>query len=112
MMTLQNMYTTVLFLHENAFESAGIDPSLSDYTLALYKEVGEIANSFASSPWEIRETDYENLSREIVDCMFFLLHIARAAGLSANDLENMFHKVLARNYKKYETGKRVKKGGE
>ncbi len=72
------------------------------YVLGLYAEVGELLNSFSWKPWgDTKAPDIANIEREIVDCLFFLHHIAESFNVSAEDLEKRFEQVLKNNKFRY-----------
>ena len=73
-----------------------------DLALGLFMEVYELTDSFAWKPWrQISRPDTANLEREIVDCLFFLHHLAECFGIDAEDLANRYVKVMANNRKRY-----------
>jgi NTP pyrophosphatase (non-canonical NTP hydrolase) len=64
-------------------------------------EVAELTDSLNWKPWKGEIDDRENLKREIVDCFFFLHHIAVTKGISLQELEEEFRKVLENNERRY-----------
>lgn len=78
--------------------------SVKDYAFALQMEVAELIDSLNWKPWRKTPSlikDEENLKREIVDCLYFLHHIATAAGFTEVDLEKKFIEVDMNNRRRY-----------
>lgn len=78
-----------------------------DYCLALMMEVSELTDSLPWKPWrspENRKLNVENLKREIVDCLYFLHHIADAYGITPEDLDAKFVEVDDNNRRRYVDG--------
>lgn len=71
---------------------------------ALHVEVAELASSWAFAPWKTTETDTENISREIIDCIFFLVNIAKSFNVTPKDLTVMFEWVLNNNKNRIMSG--------
>lgn len=70
--------------------------------LALFMEVAELTDSFQWKPWRDHAgADIPNLEREIVDCLFFLHHIAAAFDIKPEDLDKRFYQVLNNNKRRY-----------
>jgi NTP pyrophosphatase (non-canonical NTP hydrolase) len=73
----------------------------TEYGLALFMEVAELVDSMNWNPWKEEMHDRENLKREIVDCLFFLHHIAEVNNISAAELEEKYNWVMENNKKRY-----------
>lgn len=72
---------------------------------ALFMEVAELTDSFQWKPWrKEKSVDVPNVKREIVDCLFFLHHIAECFGIDHHDLQATFSGVMANNKKRYIDG--------
>ena len=74
------------------------------YALALFMEVAELTESFQFKPWRKNYCcvlDRENLKREIVDCLFFLHHIAECFDITPQELEIKFQTVMSNNRRRY-----------
>lgn len=69
--------------------------------LALFQEVAELTDSFKFADWKNITTDKENIEREIVDCIFFLHHIAKCFGISHVNLEQRYETVMLNNKNRY-----------
>jgi len=70
--------------------------------LGLFMEVSELVDSFSWKPWRSEKwVDKDNLTREIVDIIFFLHHIARHFHISIFDLLEKFEWVLKNNERRY-----------
>jgi len=76
----------------------------SQCALALSVEVGELASSWPFASWKTTKVDVENIEREIIDCIFFLVNIASCFNITADDLEQRFRWVLLNNYKRIRNG--------
>jgi len=76
----------------------------------LFMEVAELQDSFSwkmlrdSNRKEEPYVDKENVKREIVDCLFFLHHIAESFGINDTDLQATFIEVMANNRKRHLDG--------
>jgi NTP pyrophosphatase (non-canonical NTP hydrolase) len=71
-------------------------------------EVAELVESFQFKPWRNNTEeviDRENLKREIVDCCFFLVHIADCFEIRPQELDKKFEEVLANNERRYHGNK-------
>lgn len=78
------------------------DVDLNDYTLALFMEVAELVESYSWKPWKPNKgTDIENLKRELVDIIFFLVRIMSWYQLTPEDLDDKFKEVIANNKRRY-----------
>ena len=76
-------------------------------SLALYQEVSELVDSFGWKPWRKQEDqplDIDNLEREAIDIIFFLAQITRCFGITPEDLESRFKKVLENNKQRLQNG--------
>lgn len=85
---------------------------LRNHALALYQEVAEIVDSTPWKPWrciEDQKFHMQNVPKEIVDCIFFLGSISEIFGISPEELQITFNKVLADNYVRIESGYNNKK---
>lgn len=86
---------------------------IRDGCLALYQEVAELVDSFPWKPWRKTEDqvfDKDNACREMVDIVFFMAKIMRAAGILPNDFIAKFKWVLANNLARLENGYSLKGG--
>jgi len=96
-----------LFLRERGIETGYMTDAerityLRDHTTGLFMEVAELMDSFNWKPWRDGEDiDVNNLTREVIDCLFFLHHICDAAGVSRGDLRSAFSAILENNRKRY-----------
>ena len=75
-----------------------------EYARGLQMEVSELIESFQHKPWRAnfgKILDRDNLKKEIIDCLFFLHHIANAANISQEELIEKFRWVLKNNYRRY-----------
>ena len=74
------------------------------YALGLFMEVAELTESFQFKPWRLEHNviiDRENLKREIVDCLFFLHHIAECFDVTPEELDIKFQQVMSNNRRRY-----------
>jgi len=76
----------------------------NECVLALSVEVGELASSWPFASWKTGSIDRDNISREIIDCFFFLINIAKCFDFDAFDLQARFEWVLANNLKRMASG--------
>jgi len=74
-----------------------------DNCLGLFMEVSELTDSFPWKPWKpgLEQLDRENLKREIVDCFFFLHHIADCFEIGPDELRQKYQSVMENNIKRY-----------
>lgn len=75
--------------------------------LALYQEVAELTDSFPWKPWRpVKDQifDPDNIQREVVDCIFFLVKICMFTGISWQQIESKFNVVLLNNYDRIDSG--------
>ena len=70
--------------------------------LALSVEVSELASSWPFASWKTNAIDQDNIEREIVDCVFFLVNIACCFDIKPSDLVSRFNVVLENNYRRIE----------
>jgi len=81
---------------------------LNDYITAMVDELGELRDCTIWKHWykEAREgkrfllTDREHAKVEVVDLMFFLLSMAQAVGLTAQDMYDLYMKKLGLNHQR------------
>ena len=76
----------------------------SEYALALFMEVAELTDSIQFKPWcggHNAVLDRSNLKREIVDCLFFLHHIAECYDITPGELQETFEWVMKNNKRRY-----------
>lgn len=76
----------------------------SECAHALFVEVGELSASWPFASWKTGVTDVENIKREIIDCIFFLVNIALCFDITTEDLEAMFKWVLNNNAQRIANG--------
>ena len=76
----------------------------SHCALALHVEVSELASSWAFAPWKTGYTDADNIEREIIDCIFFLVNIAECFSITPAQLETRFNWVLENNQRRIGDG--------
>lgn len=75
--------------------------------LGLFQEVAELTDSFPWKPWRPvcdQTMNYKNLKVEIVDCLFFLVGIARAFAISPEELQDELTCKLEENYARIKSG--------
>lgn len=83
----------------------------SECVLALHVEVSELASSWAFARWKNTEPDIDNIKREVVDCLFFLVNICSMFNISSGDIVLKFDWVLANNYERIRNGQHRPIGG-
>jgi hypothetical protein len=114
-LTISDMLNKIWTYHDKLGHDASEDKIqiIRDGCLALYQEVAELIDSFPWKPWRKTEDqtfDKDNACREMVDIIFFLAKIMRAAGLTPNDFIDKFHWVLNNNLDRLENGYSLKGG--
>ena len=81
---------------------------LNDYITAMVDELGELRDCTIWKHWykEAREgkrfmlTDREHAKVEVVDLIFFLMSMAQAVGLTAQDMYDLYIKKLGLNHER------------
>jgi len=79
----------------------------NNMSLGLFMEVAELIDSTPWKPWrpvKDQTFDIPNARVEIIDCIFFLVGIARSMYITAEDLEAEFTKKLEENYARITSG--------
>jgi len=75
--------------------------------LALMMEVAELVDSFPWKPWRevVTQTwDEENIKREVVDILFFLVGFCEVFNIRPHELMDKFDEVLKNNYLRLTNG--------
>lgn len=87
-----------MMTNPKAFTDQEIQEHRRSLCLGLFMEVSELTDSFQWKFWKHGDwVNKENATREIVDIIFFLHHIARSLGITLTDLDLMFSRVLNNN---------------
>jgi NTP pyrophosphatase (non-canonical NTP hydrolase) len=92
--------------------------SSRNIALAIMMELAELVDSIQWKPWrELADQpfDRENIKREIVDILFFLVAFCEDYEITGQELYDKFQWVLAHNYERLTNGyskKNFKKGGD
>jgi len=79
-------------------------------TNGLFMEVSELQDSFSwknSRDVSRKEDDWvdrDNVTREIVDCLFFLHHVAECFGIGPHELDVTFTEVMVNNRRRHHDG--------
>lgn len=76
----------------------------SECAHALFVEAGELSSSWPFASWKTGDIDVENIKREIVDCIFFLVNIALCFDITHEDLAAKFRWVLNNNKNRIASG--------
>ena len=76
----------------------------NECVLALSVEVSELASSWPFASWKTGAIDVDNIEREIVDCIFFLVNISKCFNITPADLVNRFGAVLENNQVRIDNG--------
>jgi NTP pyrophosphatase (non-canonical NTP hydrolase) len=67
-------------------------------SLAIFMEVAELVDSFQWKPWKQEDwVNRDNATREIVDILFFVHHLARLLGINPDQINQKFEEVMANN---------------
>lgn len=83
--------------------------SLRNFSVALMMEQAELLDETSWKPWRTYESqrpdpNMEQVAREWVDCLFFLVNQSFCLGLTAEMIEEKFIQVLANNYRRISSG--------
>jgi dimeric dUTPase (all-alpha-NTP-PPase superfamily) len=82
---------------------------LLNYSRALSQEVSELVDSVPWKWWaKYQEFNEQNAKIEIIDMFHFLISLAQAAGLSAQDVFDVYIKKNQVNHERQDTGYAVK----
>jgi dimeric dUTPase (all-alpha-NTP-PPase superfamily) len=86
---------------------------LLNYSRALTQETAELVDSLPWKWWAKYQTyDRANVQVEIVDLLHFLVSLAQVAGLSAQDMHELYMKKNRVNFQRQETGYATKDDGD
>ncbi|MEM1058338.1 MAG: dUTPase [Verrucomicrobiota bacterium] len=76
-----------------------------NYTRAMTQEIAELTDSVPWKWWaKYQELDEQNARVEVVDLLHFLISLAQALGMSAEDVFDAYVKKNEVNFKRQETG--------
>lgn len=109
-MTLEEIFVKIRIqqltrgINQNTMSADQKKQYASQCALALHVEVSELASSWAFAPWKTGHTDADNIEREIIDCLFFLVNIAECFNISSAQLEERFKWVLGNNQRRIGDG--------
>jgi len=76
----------------------------SECAHALLVEAAELSSSWPFASWKTTPIDRENIEREIIDCVFFLVNIASSFYITPEKLQDRYEWVLANNLRRIENG--------
>ena len=76
----------------------------SECAHALFVEVAELCSSWPFASWKTGDTDVENIKREIIDCIFFLVNISMCFDITPADLQAKFIWVINNNARRIASG--------
>jgi dimeric dUTPase (all-alpha-NTP-PPase superfamily) len=80
-----------------------------NYCRAMSQELAELTDSVPWKWWaKYQKFDEQNARVEVVDLFHFLISIAQVLGMSADDVFNAYVKKNEVNFKRQETGYKVK----
>ena len=80
-----------------------------NYCRAMTQEIAELTDSVPWKWWaKYQKFDEQNARVEVVDLFHFLISIAQALGMSADDVFQAYMKKNEVNFKRQETGYAVK----
>jgi dimeric dUTPase (all-alpha-NTP-PPase superfamily) len=80
-----------------------------NYVRALQQEIAELVDSLPWKWWaHYQAFDLQNAKVEVVDIMHFVIAIAQALGMTAEDLYRMFCQKNQRNHERQDRGYREK----
>ncbi len=82
---------------------------LLNYSRAMTQEIAELVDSVPWKWWaNYQQFDEQNARVEVVDLFHFLISMAQVLGMSADDVFAAYCKKNQVNFKRQETGYRVK----
>lgn len=82
---------------------------LLNYSRAMTQEIAELVDSVPWKWWaKYQQFDEQNARVEVVDLFHFLISMAQVLGMSADDVFAAYVKKNEVNFKRQETGYRVK----
>ena len=80
-----------------------------NYTRAMTQELAELTDSVPWKWWaKYQKFDEQNARVEVVDLFHFLISLAQVLGMSADDLFNAYVKKNEVNFKRQDSGYKVK----
>lgn len=80
-----------------------------NYCRAMSQELAELTDSVPWKWWaKYQKFDQQNARVEVVDLLHFLISLAQVLGMSADDVFNAYVKKNEVNFKRQETGYKVK----
>jgi dimeric dUTPase (all-alpha-NTP-PPase superfamily) len=80
-----------------------------NYCRAMSQEIAELTDSVPWKWWaKYQKFDEQNARVEVVDLFHFLISLAQVLGMSADDVHNFYVKKNEVNFKRQESGYRVK----
>ncbi len=84
-----------------------------NYTRAMQQELAELVDSVPWKWWAKYQTfDEQNARVEVVDLFHFLVSLAQALGMSAEDVYQAYMKKNAVNHQRQESGYAAKDSGD
>ena len=84
-----------------------------NYCRAMTQEIAELTDSVPWKWWaKYQKYDQQNARVEIVDLFHFLISLAQVAGLSAQDVRDLYVKKNELNHKRQDSGYAVKDHGD
>lgn len=84
-----------------------------NYTRAMQQEIAELIDSVPWKWWaKYQEFDEQNAKVEIVDLFHFLISLAQAMGMSADDVYDAYLKKNKVNHERQESGYAIKNEGD
>ena len=96
-------------LHTDEMDEEAKARWILNYCLAIRQEVAELTDSVPWKWWaKYQKYDEQNIRVEIVDILHFLISLAQVAGMSADDVFQAYSKKNEVNFKRQESGYRVK----
>jgi len=82
---------------------------LLNYCRAMSQEIAELTDSVPWKWWaKYQKFDEQNARVEVVDLFHFLISLAQVLGMSADDVFNAYVRKNEVNFKRQETGYRIK----
>ena len=78
---------------------------IKQYALCLDQELAELVDSVPWKHWKKNQAfDMDNLRVEIVDCFHFLISLAQVAGMTAEDVFDLYEDKNKVNHQRQDSG--------
>jgi len=112
-MTLQDIFEKQkelnVRINTTLYEDIQTDPELKrkwflNFLLAMQQEAAESVDSLNWKWWKKGDDDWDNIKVELVDMLHFWVSMCTVAGLSADDVIDLYFKKNKLNFKRQDEG--------